>query len=1357
MPRIANFSGGLNKRLDPTRVPNNQGVEFKNIDNSSGILKSAKNNKTLPDLNRSQQNNADPTNTNFTFHTGYTIATYNPELNFGDAKQYKVSSIYITQENAVTNQSARVSMFGTGGNNLNIPDDENYRIILETIESGTTTPSKITLHTANATKNATSNGQVNNIIFSDSATAAALVPFRDKAFSIIVFPVSGENDNPRGLDSGEILSRLNGNTFFRENGSSLIEYNSAAYFSRQDGKPLKIYGTTRNFNDISYTVNQPYSAEFICFSSSQLQFQRVGISNLSAFNSSPFNLTSQPQSRRYFTSRMCGDKLLRWRGKVLATTEINLNGQSNFNNLASAAPEDLPAISYLDSILDAEAIPAYTFKLLFSGKLVIGDRIEFDLSQHTRGTSLVNYNNQTGRGTFPRMTVLDYPTNFVPDITKTNEQNLNALRETILQTRILVYTNPDTSTNPPQTQGQAHIISFTRDGTEQGAIGLSYQPESTDDSGAFSITTDDVEDREVLGTLREIDRHIAYGINSNGIVNEFGSTSPLYAKVQTLNMDLGDSVRGIQVDRDSNHLWVMNIRRVGDPRLPTGSNNIFDLDWYNINKQTNTVSVIRRHHPMTLNTFSPRVGYWARPNESRIRSELDVPSLMEDKTNLSLTENLGIEPPPRGDTDEPLRILGFTEFNPQDLTFPANVDLNVTSSYRSVQGGGGESTRSARAYEREVYENSITIPVRIIIDGKTDNAQKVVREYNVTLDDEAIIQTSKDECRQKGSIFSRRIECRRQTTTTIREGFTIDLDTYYSDNTNSHDIEIAIGIPDAAGNTVYRQLPGKLSKANRSITTPSYITYADPTNLAQGVQHTREFNTNIGSEYTATAQAVTESCRLRYCYTYYNANRDLESAPSKITDEIAVSRNDPVDIEGFVLPDDPQVTDIRLYRICPDLGETAFTLIEQIPLRHVDGSILPEITAIDELTRADLGDLTYNDERQLVFREVRETTDAAGNTTRENIDTVIVNADGTRNTETKGFDEQYNSYLNANGRILDSWDNLPPPPTTPDDESLLGHIKYLIPVRGALVAIIGQRIYWSQVGFPDYWPAQNFLDFSEEVTGIIEIANGLLVFTRNETHLISNFPDPNNISRTIISSEQGCVHIRTPQFIRGVPVWISNDGVCTFVPGGLTATSTATRQNGRVEVISRGLLGDEYFRGNIITTEVHNDVYYILYDNRIVTMDQRYVNALQSGVEQIATNFVEYDNNGVRWIEKFDGEDVLYGTTASNTVVEMFAGDEDLSMTYLSPVFTLSADERVKRFNDLYIAFKNNTDLNLEIILHGYNLNRTTSYVLPANLSVIERHIEGGTWYGIQFKVVGKGEVSAIGYTATSSHKKGTR
>ena len=1322
MPQLRNFSGGLNKRLDETRIPDNQGIEFKNIDNSGGILKSAKNNKALPDINRAQINSVSQGNTRFTFHTGNTIATYSPVLSFGDRKQYSVVFFYITQ--AVGNTPSRISIWGPTGNTLDIPDGEDYQIIIETIEAGTNTPAKITLNTRDAIKtNRTNTGELNNIRFEGVDVSA----FENKAFSIIVVPLRESDSNPLGLDSGEVLSRLRGRTFFRESGSSLIEFNGAAYFTRQNGKPLKIYGTTRNFDDVSYNINQPYLSEHFCVSSRQGLFQRITTTDSAATSSSAFRLASLFEYAGY-TLRVCGNKILRWRSKTLHTTELDIGNTRRLDNLSTASIEE-SRITYLNSPLDAEAIPGYTFKFLTDGKLVIGDRVEFDLTSHVSGTSLVNYD------TFPRLTVLDYPTNFVPDITKTNEQNLNTLREGILRTKIMIYTNDK----------KAHIVSFTRDGTEQGAITLRYEPATssgTTTDTSFDITTTDTINRGVLGALGGIDRHIVYGLNTDDEVNAFADTSPLYAKVETIDMDLGDEVRAIQVDRDTNQLFAMNIRRFGDPRLPTGSDSTFDLDLFSINKDTAAVSNILRSHPMRLRTFTPRIGYWAEPNGNRIATTLDASTLREDTDNLSLTENLGIQPPPRGDDDEPLRVLGFTPFNPENLTFPANVDLNLTSDYRSIAGGGGESTRTSRAYEREVYEDPITVPIRIIITGKDNNQQKVVREYMVTLDDEAITQTSRDNCRQKGSFFSRRTECTRQTTTNVRRGFTLDLDTYYSDNTNSHDIEVAIGIPNEEGETVYRQLPGILSKANRSLTTPNYINYENPETVSAGTMHKRTFTSTIGSEYEAAATAVTDSCRVRYCYTYYNANRNLKSAPSKITDEISVSRNDPLEIEGFVLPEDPQVTDIRLYRICPELGETAFTLIEQLPLNHIDGSLLTDIVATDELTRAALGDLTYNDNRQLVFRQPVPAVlnpDGTVATPATHTDTVIVNADGTR-SDVEGFDEQYNSYINANGRILDSWDNLPPPPLNENDESLLGHISYLIPVSGALVGIIGQRIHWSKVGFPDYWPARNFLDFNEDVTGLIEVSDGLLVFTQNETHLIRNFPNPATISRTLITNEQGCVHIRTPQFLRGIPIWISNDGICTY-------------QNGRVVVLSRGLLGSEYLRGDIITTEIHNDVYYILYNDRIVTMDQRFLTTLQSGVEQIATNFVEYDTNGVRFIEKFDGEDILYGTTATNTIVEMFAGDEDLPMEYVSPKITLTEEERIKLFDRLFVAYKQGGGLALQVRL--FNLSETPivkDYALVESRGVTKDYrLPGNSFYAIQFRVIGKGEVSAISYSAAPS------
>ena len=1265
---------------------------------------------------------------------------------FGSNKQYRIWNIYLPQEGNLIFQG-----------NVLIPDGENYQIILTTIED---TPSTITVSTADGTFMNPRDNSANQLHF--TLTDAQRAAFLNKAFGIIVLPVVGDDTNPIGLDSNEILSVINGKQFFRGNGSSMVELNGTAYYTRENGKPLKVYGTTRNFNDVSFNINQPYLREHICVSSGQNQFQRIVPSESSVLNSSPFNLTSLAEFTAY-ANRVCGNKYLRWRGKTLQTSEITLGSSGELDNRGNAAVEE-SRISYLNSILDAEAIPAYSFKFLFGGKVVIGDRVEFDLSEAI-STSLVNYD------TFPRITVLDYPTNFVPDVTKSDEQNLNTLRETILQTKLLVYTNPNRRASPAEAQGKAHIITFTRDKNAEGAIPLFYEPATENVSTAFNITTPTSPQGQILGGLAGIDRHLAYGLNSDGIINEFGARSPLYAKVQTMDMNLGDSVRGIQVDRDSNHLWALNIRRVGDPRLPTGSNTIFDLAYYTVNKETAAVSEVRTNHPIQLSTFSPKLGYWAEPNSSSIRTVLDVPSLMEDRDNISLIENLGIEPPPRGEDDEPLKILGFTPFNPQNLTFPSNIDVNLSSNYRSVQTGGGESTRSARAYEREVYEDPINLIIRLVIDEKQGAGnQKVARDYRVTLDDEAISQTSKDECRQKGSIFSRRIECRRTTTTLVRQGINVDLENYYGDNRNAHPIEVVIGFektdPTTNQTTVtYRQLPGKLTNSNRSITTPNFITYDNETNLSIEATHERRFNREVGTEYAESARAVTESRRVRYAYTYFNANRNIESAESKYTDELAVSSNDPVDIEGFVIPTDPQVTDIRLYRTCPDFGETAPTLIQQLPLNHIDGSTLPEITTVDELTRADLGGLVYNAERQLIYNN-REYINP-DLTPDPNIDSniritpvVIVNSDGTRHNLNDGFDEQWNRYINSNARILDSTKHLAPPPHNSSDESLLGHIKHLEIVKGTMVGIIGNRIHWSMTGFPDYWPAENFLSFDGEVTGLIEIANGLLAFTRNETHLISNFPPlPNQLpDQTRISDKQGCVHIRTPKFIRGIPIWISSEGICTFTSGGLTATSDSTRQNGKVELLSRGLLEDGYLDGNIITTEVHNDRYFILYNDRIVSMDHRYVTALQSEREIIPPNFVEYSVGNIRHIEVFD-DNVLYGITTDNTVVEMFGSEtEELSMFYKSALITFDNEEQIKRFGDLYVAYTNRGDLTLTAeFVSSKAPNKTQVFNLPADRNVIEAKMPHGTWYGVQFTVRGKGEISAFGFTAFGGYRKNTK
>ena len=1305
--RLTNFSGGFNNRLYPTRVPYNQGVEFRNIDNSRGILQSAKSNRVITSVNNAQQNSVDPGNIRFSFYAlnqlragspAINSALFNPHLMFGPQKRYRIRAIEIQSTGEV---------YFTG--DVNITEDENYQV---TITSTGDNPTTLTLLTDDGTWSDPRDSSDNQILF--TLTAEQVMPFLNKTFSINILPVTVTDNNPLTLDSDEILARLNGKTFFRPAGSSFVEYNGAAYYTRPNASPQKVYGTTRNFNDLSHDIHQTYAEENICLSGGYTgTYTRMSINNGNTTSSHSFSLADVDQFTAY-QDRVCGNKLLRWIRGTLHTSTITLDNKIEFASGSTAKASGVDDITYPHSILDVEAIPAYTFKLLYNGTLVIGDRIAFDLNAAVSGTNFAN------NAHFPRITVLDYPTTFTVDPQKSVEQQEAELFETITQTKILLYT----------TDNKAHIVTFTRDGTETGAITLNYQ-----NGSEFPITTTDVEQIETLGRLIGVDRHIHRGVDSDGNLNEFSTATPLYAKVQTVDMALDPDVRGIQMDRDSDKLWVLNFRRTGDPRVPTGHNTTFDLAVYDIDKQTFAISNGVENRGFRLGTFGPKLGYWAKPNAQTIITRLDSSTLTEDSDNLSLIETLGLELPPRT-PEGAIKVLGFTPFNPQNLTFPSNIDLVVSSNYRAINTGGGESTRSARAYERGVYESPITFPVRLIIKDKSNNDAKVFREYMVTLDDEAIIQTSKDSCRTKGSIFSRRIECRRETVTNVRQGFTLDLSTHYSDTTNAHDIEVAIGIRPSPGKPYqFRQLEGVLENNGATrITTPNFIDYSDPTNLAFGATHDETFDTSIGTEYTEVAQRVSGGCRVRYSYTYYNANRDLESAPSIFSDEIALSTTDPVELTNFKIPEDPQFTDIRLYRTCPDFGETAMTLVAQLPLNHSDGTPLAEITITDELTRADLGGLRYNEDRELVYRET--ITPAEGTTPAVTRDVVIIKADGSRNEDVTGYDEQYNSYINSTGRVLDTWNHNPPPVINGE------HINHLLVVRGTFVGIIGSRIHWSMTGFPDYWPAENSIDFDDKVTGTHPVSDGLLVFTQNSTHLLTNFPDPARVVNTLITSEQGCVNPRTPKDLRSIPIWISNDGICTYA-------------NGRVSVISRNLLDSEYFSGEIITTEIHNDVYYILYNNRIVSMDQRFLDQLESGESVTNTNFVEYDTNGVRWIEKFDGEDILYGVTDSNQVVEMFGGTEDLDMTYVSPIITIVGESRIKQFEDLYISYRNNS--NLTFVARFYGLSSTfveETYDLPVGEIVSETKFSGAEYFGVQFVVKGKGEVSSIEFTVELSDQE---
>lgn len=68
---------------------------------------------------------------------------------------------------------------------------------------------------------------------------------------------------------------------------------------------------------------------------------------------------------------------------------------------------------------------------------------------------------------------------------------------------------------------------------------------------------------------------------------------------------------------------------------------------------------------------------------------------------------------------------------------------------------------------------------------------------------------------------------------------------------------------------------------------------------------------------------------LQYCYTYYNSADGTESAPSPLSNEVTVAAGKVVKLINIIRSTDPQVTDIRLYKVGTNI--TSFALFKTIP------------------------------------------------------------------------------------------------------------------------------------------------------------------------------------------------------------------------------------------------------------------------------------------------------------------------------------------------------------------------------------------------------------------------------------------
>lgn len=309
---------------------------------------------------------------------------------------------------------------------------------------------------------------------------------------------------------------------------------------------------------------------------------------------------------------------------------------------------------------------------------------------------------------------------------------------------------------------------------------------------------------------------------------------------------------------------------------------------------------------------------------------------------------------------------------------------------------------------------------------------------------------------------------------------------------------------------------------------------------------------------------------------------------------------------------------------------------------------------------------------------------------------------GTKANDTSNYTDDIADIDLAGNHILDSWEYKEAPM----------YLKYLHESYAMLFGSVKDKLWYSNIGQPAYWPATNFIDFPDDITGIASIQGGLIVFTMYKAYLITG-TSPETFSKQLLDGEQGCISHYSIKYTDNNLLWLSNDGIC--------ATT-----GGMINVISLPILGIMNLQG-FNNCEVYERGYYMSYADGILVFDFKY------------NTMVKFIDTKVDWLHRHN--DTMYGNIGGDTY-SLFTGS-DLVYKYRSPVLTDGSYSVRKDYKDFYIKY--NGPITLRVYIDGDLKNEKE---LTGDSCYNLKALASSSGYGLEIEIEGTGEVSEIEYKA---------
>ena len=277
-------------------------------------------------------------------------------------------------------------------------------------------------------------------------------------------------------------------------------------------------------------------------------------------------------------------------------------------------------------------------------------------------------------------------------------------------------------------------------------------------------------------------------------------------------------------------------------------------------------------------------------------------------------------------------------------------------------------------------------------------------------------------------------------------------------------------------------------------------------------------------------------------------------------------------------------------------------------------------------------------------------------------------------------------------------------------------LQFLSESYAMLFGAIGSSLRFTPIGKPNAWPPEFELQFDADITGLGPVANGLLVFTRTKTFIVTG-TGPTSLAQQPLRGDQGCIAFESiAEAFEGTLIWASEDGLCTS-------------SGNNVRSLTKNFLGE--IKLDPISSAVNDEVYYNQNkDGSILAWDYRFQTIpkfLSLGTESLSVAL-----------------GILYGYS-NGELYSLYKDADNTTFKYKSPRFVEGSFSENKTYKKVYV--RSEGDIIIDIIIDDEVVSHNVLNSKDTHQLTVPQQEQRG--YSIQFTIEGTGTVHEIEYKAS--------